>query len=72
MCVCVCVCLYKAKIVAGRKCCEENLATFATFFPQQYSLSQFDFFRIPHPAPYSNPPSQPLSPRLLFFRICLR
>ena len=32
VCVCVCVCLCKAKIVAGRKCCEENLAIFATFF----------------------------------------
>ena len=32
------------EIVAGRKCCEENLATFATFFPQQYNFSHFASF----------------------------
>ena len=32
------------EIVAGRKCCEENLATFATFFPQQYNFSHFATF----------------------------
>ena len=33
-----------AEIVAGRKCCEENLATFTIFLPQQYNLSQFASF----------------------------